>query len=89
MPLQAYYHQGGHGGAPPLEMMNKWFTRYLYGVENGVEKEPKAWIVRENAPAPPPPRRPPSAGRSAGRGGRGGRRRRRRTPTTRILMRRS
>ena len=28
----AYFHQGGHGGAPPLEMMNKWFTRYLYGV---------------------------------------------------------
>jgi len=47
VPLQAYYHQGGHGGAPPLEMMNKWFTRYVYGVENGVEKEPKAWIVRE------------------------------------------
>ncbi len=47
VPLQAYYHQGGHGGAPPLEMQNKWFTRYLYGVENGVEKEPKAWIVRE------------------------------------------
>ena len=47
VPLQAYFHQGGHGGAPPLEMMNKWFTRYLYGVENGVEKEPKAWIVRE------------------------------------------
>ena len=47
VPLQAYYHQGGHGGAPPLEMMNKWFTRYLYGVQNGVENDPKAWIVRE------------------------------------------
>ncbi len=47
VPLQAYYHQGGHGGAPPLPMMNKWFTRYLYGVQNGVEMEPKAWIVRE------------------------------------------
>lgn len=55
VPLRAYYHQGGHGGAPPLEHMNKWFTRYLYGVENGVEREPKAWIVRENTPAPPPP----------------------------------
>ncbi|HEX5217325.1 MAG TPA: CocE/NonD family hydrolase, partial [Vicinamibacterales bacterium] len=52
VPLQAYYHQGGHGGNPPLEMMNKWFTRYLYGVQNGVEKEPKAWIVRETPPAP-------------------------------------
>jgi X-Pro dipeptidyl-peptidase len=48
VPLQAYYHQGGHGGAPPLPMMNKWFTRYLYGVQNGIEREPKAWIVRES-----------------------------------------
>ena len=28
-------------------MMNRWFTRYLLGVENGVEDEPLAWIVRE------------------------------------------
>lgn len=46
VPVQMYYHQGGHGGAPPLEMMNRWFTRYLYGVENGVEDDPRAWIVR-------------------------------------------
>ncbi len=52
VPLQVYYHQGGHGGNPPLEMMNRWFTRYLYGVQNGVEKDPKAWIVRETAAAP-------------------------------------
>ena len=49
IPVQAYYHQGGHGGSPPLELMNRWFTRYLYGVENGVENDPKAWIVREGA----------------------------------------
>ncbi len=49
IPVQAYYHQGGHGGAPPLALMNRWFTRYLYGVDNGVEDEPKAWIVRESA----------------------------------------
>ncbi len=55
VPLHAYFHQGGHGGAPPLEMMNKWFTRYLYGVENGVEREPKAWIVREGRPDSPAP----------------------------------
>ncbi len=47
VPAQVYYHQGGHGGAPPLELMNRWFTRYLYGVENGVEGDPRAWIVRE------------------------------------------
>jgi X-Pro dipeptidyl-peptidase len=69
VPLRAYFHQGGHGGAPPLEMMNKWFTRYLYGVENGVEREPKAWIVRESAPAPPAaePAATPGAGRGRGR----------------------
>ena len=48
LPVQFYCHQGGHGGPPPMELMNKWFTRYLYGVENGVEDEPKAWIVRES-----------------------------------------
>ncbi|UCC26560.1 MAG: Xaa-Pro dipeptidyl-peptidase [Gemmatimonadales bacterium] len=47
VPTMAYFHQGGHGGPPPLELMNKWFTRYLYGVKNGVEDEPRAWIVRE------------------------------------------
>lgn len=67
VPLRAYFHQGGHGGEPPLEHMNKWFTRYLYGVENGVEREPKAWIVRENTPAPPPPAGEDSGGRR-GRG---------------------
>jgi len=49
VPTQAFYHQGGHGGPPPLELMNRWFTRYLYGVENGVESDPKAWIVREGS----------------------------------------
>jgi X-Pro dipeptidyl-peptidase len=43
-----YYHQGGHGGDPPFEMMNRWFARYLHGVENEVEKGPRSWIVREN-----------------------------------------
>jgi X-Pro dipeptidyl-peptidase len=47
VPVQYYYHQGGHGGPPPLELMNRWFTRYVMGVENGVEHDPKAWIVRE------------------------------------------
>ncbi|MDZ7773135.1 MAG: Xaa-Pro dipeptidyl-peptidase [Balneolaceae bacterium] len=48
LPAQIYYHQGGHGGSPPTPMMNRWFTRYLFGVENGVENETdKAHIVRE------------------------------------------
>lgn len=65
VPLQMYFHQGGHGGAPPLEMMNRWFTRFLYGVDNGVERGPKAWIVRETDPPPPPA--PGETGRGRGR----------------------
>lgn len=49
VPAQIYYHQGGHGGPPPLERMNRWFTHYLYDVDNGVEDDPRAWIVREDA----------------------------------------
>ncbi len=47
LPVQIYYHQNGHGGPPPMKMMNRWFTRYLHGVENGVENDSIAWIVRE------------------------------------------
>jgi predicted acyl esterase len=53
IPLQAYYHQGGHGGAPPLVLRNRWFTRYLYGVKNRVERDPRAWVTREAASCPP------------------------------------
>ncbi len=50
LPAQIYYHQGGHGGPPPISMMNKWFTRYLFDVENGVEGESyNAHIVREES----------------------------------------
>jgi len=51
-------------------MMNKWFSRYLYGVENGVEREPKAWIVRETSPASdsPAPQPPAAEGGRRGRG---------------------
>lgn len=67
VPVQVYYHQGGHGGNPPLEMMNKWFTRYLYDVPNGVENDPQAFIVREGAPqqSPTPYADYPNPGASA------------------------
>jgi len=45
---QIYYHQNGHGGPPPMKIMNRWFTRYLHGLKNNVENDAKAWIVREN-----------------------------------------
>ena len=56
LPVHIYYHQGGHGGPPPIAMMNRWFTRYLFEIENGVEQDPKAWIVREgeNRQSPTP-----------------------------------
>ncbi|EMI24377.1 x-prolyl-dipeptidyl aminopeptidase [Rhodopirellula europaea SH398] len=44
---QLFMHQGGHGGPPPISMMNRWFTHYLFGEDNGVEKGSKSWIVRE------------------------------------------
>jgi X-Pro dipeptidyl-peptidase len=49
VPLQQYFHQGGHGGNPPMPLMNRWFTRFLYDVPNGAERDPKAFIVREGA----------------------------------------
>lgn len=48
IPAMIYYHQDGHGGPPPLTLMNRWFTRFLFEVENDILKEPKAWIVRES-----------------------------------------
>jgi hypothetical protein len=52
VPHMFYFHQGGHGGAPPDVLVNYWFTRYLYGVQNGVETLPRSWVVREAASCP-------------------------------------
>ena len=49
LPVQFYCHQAGHGGEPPMNLMNRWFTKYLHGIDNGVEKDPRSWIVRESA----------------------------------------
>ncbi|GAA3569366.1 Xaa-Pro dipeptidyl-peptidase [Snuella lapsa] len=54
LPTQIYYHQNGHGGPPPITMMNRWFTHYLHGIDNDVENDPKAWIVREHDPKDKP-----------------------------------
>lgn len=56
VPTQLYLHQGGHGGGtPPLEMRNRWFSHYLYSIDNGVERDARAMIVRENAERGTPP----------------------------------
>jgi hypothetical protein len=54
LPHQFFFHQGGHGGGPPDVMVNRWFTKYLYGVDNGVENLPKSWVVRSESGACPP-----------------------------------
>lgn len=51
VPVSLYLHQGGHGGDPPEDMVNRWFTHYLYGVENGVRSDPPVWIVSSTAAA--------------------------------------
>jgi predicted acyl esterase len=53
VPHMFFFHQGGHGGPPPDVLINYWFTRYLYGVHNGVESLPRSWVVREPASCPP------------------------------------
>ncbi|MFN7732233.1 MAG: Xaa-Pro dipeptidyl-peptidase [Pirellula sp.] len=54
VPCKVYYHQGGHGGQPPMQLLNRWFSHYLYGIQNNVENEPNAWIVREGKRASKP-----------------------------------
>lgn len=49
-----YYHQAGHGGPPPVEMMNKWFTKYLFEADNDLGGTANAWIVREGDPRTEP-----------------------------------
>ncbi|MEQ1690503.1 MAG: Xaa-Pro dipeptidyl-peptidase [Gemmatimonas sp.] len=53
LPVSIYLHQGGHGGNPPADMLNRWFSHYLYGVDNGVKNDAPAWIVQDaSAQAP-------------------------------------
>ena len=52
-PRLFYFHQGGHGGDPPDFLTNLWLTKYLWGVDNGVETLPRSWVVREPGFCPP------------------------------------
>ncbi len=66
LPVSIYLHQGGHGGNPPAEMLNRWFSHYLYGVDNGVERDAPAWIVQDaSAQAPGAVAAAPGRGRVA------------------------
>jgi X-Pro dipeptidyl-peptidase len=60
LPVSMYLHQGGHGGGPPLDMLNRLFTHYLHGVDNGADKDAPVWISHSAPPTggrggPPPP----------------------------------
>jgi X-Pro dipeptidyl-peptidase len=54
VPRKLWLHQAGH--ADPFNLrkdewlvaLNRWFTRYLYKVQNGVEQEPRLTIQRED-----------------------------------------
>lgn len=66
LPVSIYLHQGGHGGNPPADMLNRWFSHYLYGVDNGVDREPEAWIVHDaSSQAPGAVAAAPARGRVA------------------------
>ena len=53
-PHKIWWHQFGHRDPflinrdDWLRTLNRWFTRYLYGVRNDVESEPRATVQRED-----------------------------------------
>ncbi len=65
-----YLHQGGHGGPPPADSINKFWSRYLYDVDNGIDRSARVLIV-PSVGTPPPPT-PGAVTPPPGRGGRGG-----------------
>ncbi|MGP4017312.1 Xaa-Pro dipeptidyl-peptidase [Saccharopolyspora sp. 5N708] len=54
VPHKIWWHQAGHTDPIGLReqewlrTLNRWFTRYLYQVPNGVEGEPRATVQRED-----------------------------------------
>ncbi|ONI79344.1 Xaa-Pro dipeptidyl-peptidase [Actinosynnema sp. ALI-1.44] len=54
VPHKIWWHQAAHADPYSLRRdewlvtLNRWFTRYLYKQQNGVEKEPRATIQRED-----------------------------------------
>src|SRR5688572_20334743 len=48
-----YLHQGGHGGSgPPADYVNRFWAHYLYDVDNGIDRSPRAMIVPSYAQPP-------------------------------------
>ena len=49
LPVQCYFHQAGHGGPPPIKLMNRWLTFYSFPlIRPGVRRAhfASAWIMR-------------------------------------------
>ena len=84
VPHKIWWHQFGHNDPyllrrqEWLRTLNRWFTRYLYGLDNGVEREPRATVQREDESWvdepewPAPGTRPVSLHPLPGGSGRGG-----------------
>ncbi|MEM9826163.1 MAG: Xaa-Pro dipeptidyl-peptidase [Planctomycetota bacterium] len=58
IPVGLYMHQDGHGGSPPWDLMNRWLTHFLFGLDNGWDDGGRSWIVRENDKKDAPTRYP-------------------------------
>jgi len=54
VPRKIWLHNGGHGGpggagaAPYKRTENRWFDRWLFGVQNGITQEPRSTVQRED-----------------------------------------
>jgi X-Pro dipeptidyl-peptidase len=51
VPRKLWLHNGGHGGpgGPVYKLAeNRWFDRWLFGVRNGIDTEPRLTIQRED-----------------------------------------
>ena len=47
-----WLHQGGHGGNPPADFINRWWAHYLFDVDNGIDRSPRAMVVPSYAKPP-------------------------------------
>lgn len=69
VPHKIWWHRFGHVDPITvrrdewLRTVNRWFTRYLYGVPNGVENEPHATVQREEGSWTEEPEWPPRSAR--------------------------
>ncbi len=44
-----YFGPGAHGSNAPMALQRRWFAHYLYGVDNGVDRGPRAHVATAGA----------------------------------------